>query len=453
MKKEELNTELDKSVKENTQKTIQNELKFLKLVENSHDGRETQLAILNALPPHIALVNEDGKIVAVNESWKKLAISSNFGVANFGIGYSYLTIAEKAANVDKTNGSKIGKGIKEVISGNKKEFVMEYAGSSHGEDSWFRIVVAPINDNNEKGVVILHINIIDRKHAEASLIKSEANLRSVFENTDLSIVLFDNDLKIVSFNGNAHQQSSKYFAKKLKIGNSAFKYFPKKRWPVIKEVINGAGNKGIISYETIYIVKDGGMEWFEVNWRSVVNQKGEVVGVILTLKNITEKKTADLEREKIAADLVKRINDLEQFTYIISHNLRSSVSNIKGLTNLLSFYEHPDPECLETLQSLNASVSNLDNVIIDLNQILQTGKQGSEKIEVVSFPILIQEITAELRPMILKNNADINCDFSEIGEILILKSYLYSIFQNLIVNSIKYRQTEIDPIITIKTTL
>jgi signal transduction histidine kinase len=52
-----------------------------------------------------------------------------------------------------------------------------------------------------------------------------------------------------------------------------------------------------------------------------------------------------------------------------------------------------------------------------------------------------------------KNNIVINCDFSEIDEFLTLKSYLYSIFYNLISNSIKYRQQLIPGIIDIKSRL
>src|ERR1700743_1791634 len=174
-------------------------------------------------------------------------------------------------------------------------------------------------------------------------------MRSVFENTDLYIILLDNNLKIVSYNSNAHRQSLRVFGKALVTGSSAFSYFPKDRWPVVRNIIDRVKNGETIDYETIYDLAEGGKNWFDVRWTGVFNEKKENLGLILTLKNITEKKNADLEREKMTNDLVRRNQDLEQFTYIISHNLRAPVANIKGLSDLLGFSEYEDKECVTTI--------------------------------------------------------------------------------------------------------
>jgi len=202
-------------------------------------------------------------------------------------------------------------------------------------------------------------------------------------------------------------------------------------------------------YEAIYDIKRGGKEWYEVRWTGIFNEMRENLGIVLTMKNITEKKVADLEREKMTADLLKRNQDLEQFTYIISHNLRAPVANIKGLANLLGYFEYTDDECVETITALSKTVSNLDGVIMDLNTILQTGKDVNEKRETVSLPKLVEEVSAEIRLIIDKNHAAIICDFEEVSEIVTIKTYLYSIFQNLLVNGIKYRRSEFNPQVTI----
>ncbi|MDB4919280.1 PAS domain S-box protein [Mucilaginibacter sp.] len=427
------------------------------LIERNHqqllEASATQAAILNALPPNIALLNEKGKIIAINESWKKITISNNLGLPNYGIGYNYLAISEKALGVDKVQVAKIAKGIKDVTLRKKTEFSLEYLCHSITEKKWFQVIVAPLTDSALKGVVVLHIDITDRKQAELSLVQSEDNLRSVFENTDLCVVLFDNDLKMVSFNSNALDLSAKRSSKKLKTGNSVFNYFKKERKSFIEDIVKKVKNKETVCYETVYVTNDESEEWFDVKWVSVVNKKMENTGIILTLRNITEKKNADMEREKITAELIRRNLDLEQFTYIISHNLRSHVANIKGLSNLLNCYEYADEECIGTLGALSHSVNSLDKVIIDLNQILQTGNQVNDKNEWVSLPVICEEIRSELQSTFLNNNATLNCDFSQISELFILKGYLYSVFQNLIINSIKYRKVETDPIINITSKL
>jgi PAS domain S-box-containing protein len=415
--------------------------------EKIKEVTETQAAILNALPPNIVLINGKCKIVAVNESWKKLALFNNLGIPNYGVGYNYLTLSEKATGINKTDNSKIEQGIKEVIRGSNKEFTMEYPVL--GGKEWFMIVVAPLADKSHKGAVILHINITDRRLAEASLYKSEANLRSVFENIDLAIVLFDINLNVVSYNSNANAAMIRHFDKKIKIGKPIINNFPKNRRASIRNAIALVKEHKIAAYETSFSTSGGEAEWYDIKWVGVVNKQNENVGVILTFKNITEKKNTESERESMTADLAQRNKDLEQFTYIISHNLRAPVANIQGLASLLSDFDPGRAESLDTLEALSVSVNNLDKVILDLNQILQVRSQVNDQIEMVSLSLLVEEIKAGISQMITKNKVTINFNFDAVDELYILKSYLYSILQNLVVNSIKYRRTDVDPIITI----
>ncbi|OCX52495.1 hypothetical protein BEL04_13615 [Mucilaginibacter sp. PPCGB 2223] len=421
-------------------------------IEASHiqirQAAETQESILNALPSDIVLINEKYKIVAVNRSWKSMLLANNLGVPNFGIGYSYLAIAEKAAGIDKASANELTKGIRDVIDGQKKQFLIEYRSVNPGERRWYLIIVAPLDDNDEKGAVISHSDITARKLAEELQTKSEDNLRSVFENTDLSIVLFDSDLKIISFNNNAKHLSLRNYRKKLKAGNTAFNYFPKRSKTDIKHILERVRQNDIVSYETTFDV-DGNTEWYDVKWVSVTNQQMENVGYILTLKDITAKKRAEIEREQITADLLKRNNDLEQYAYIVSHNLRAPVANIMGLSGLLNALSGTELADRETLDALSTSINNLDKVIGDLNQILQVGSQVNNPTEVVSLSELVDDVKAGNRLIVVTNNASINCNFDAISKITTVKSYLYGIFQSLITNSIKYRRPDADPVINI----
>ncbi len=418
------------------------------------EASATQAAILDALPPDIVLVNEKGKIIAVNESWKKFTLANDLGVPQFGIGYSYLAIAEPITGVDKATNNKIAKGLKDVIVGNKKDFSLEYRSRHSSKNIWHQIIIAPLADSTDKGAVILHIDITDRKLAEEALIQSEANLRSVFENTDLIIVLFDNDLNIVSFNTNAKEKGRINFGRKLKVGASAYNYFPKERKTLIQQIVQRVHNcQETVCYETSYFINES-IIWYEVKWICVVNKDKESIGVILTLNDITEKKRTELERDRMTADLVQRNKDLEQFTYIVSHNLRAPVANIRGLSNLLNGFGADDKaDTAAALQALSYSINNLDKVIIDLNNILQIGKQVNEQIEIISLPDLVEEIKSGIHEMIRKNKAHITYDFDAVDELNTLKGYMYSIFQNLVINSIKFKQPGINPKIEISSAI
>jgi len=427
------------------------QIEIQKNVEELQAAAERQSAILNALPPHIVLLNEAGKIVAVNESWRKFTLINNLGVPRYGIDYSYTALSEKATGVDQVSGKQIATGIKEVIAGTIEEFSLEYFFYEKRNKVWYQIIVAPLKDKRQKGAVVLHINITERKVAEELMLQSVANLRTIFENTDVAYVLCNSQNKIVSFNSKASALCMEQFNKKLKTGGHAFGYFPKNRIPNLKNAIKRVFNNEAVSYETSYALAGETPKWYEVRWVGVADENKQNIGFILAFKDITERKMAEMERDRMTSDLVQRYKDLEQFTYIVSHNLRAPVANIMGLSNILNTFEFNFTEREDVLAALSASVNILDQIIIDLNYILQVHGRISENSGEVVFQTLVDEITLDLAGLITRDNVTINTNFNEVGKIFTIKSYMHNIFYNLIINSIKYRQIGADVMINIST--
>ena len=422
-------------------------------IEELKAAADRQSAILNALPPNIVLLNEAGKIVAVNDSWKKFTLVNNLGVPRYGIGFNYLAISEKATGMDAASVKKISKGIKEIIADEKDEFSMEYCYYSGSQKLWFQLIVAPLTDKTRKGAVVLHIDITARKQAEELLLQSRANLQTIFENTDIAYVLCDIEHRVISFNTKANELCLTHFNKRLKIGGNAFTYFPRNKIHDLKDSFQKIMNNELVSYETTYDLKDGAVKWYEVRWVGVADTEKVNIGFIVAFKDITERKISELENARITADLVQHNNDLEKFAYIISHNLRAPVANILGASNALSNIELSEADNEKLIRGINISVMRLDEVINDLNKILQV-KGGVDEIkEMVRFSDLVDHIKVSIMYLIDKNNIEIKYDFSEIDEFFVLKPYLYSIFFNLISNSIKYRRQEVHSIIRIRSRL
>lgn len=99
---------------------------------------------------------------------------------------------------------------------------------------------------------------------------------------------------------------------------------------------------------------------------------------------------------------------------------------------------------------LSTSVNKLDEVIRDLNDILKIRQKVDESKQLINLSQFASDIHLSIEKMIENENADIVWDFSEAGEMLTIKSYLHSIFYNLIANSLKYRQPAVAPVIEIK---
>ena len=420
------------------------QLEIQKNIEELKAASARQSAILNALPPNVVLLNQAGKIVAVNESWKKITLANNLGIPKYGIDYSYIAISKSAVGLDDLSAKKIAKGIKEIITGVISEFSIEYSYYFQQKKVWFQVVVAPLSDKSKKGAVVLHVDITERKLAEELMLQSKANLNTIFENTDTAYVLCDAGHKIVSFNSKANELSLEQFNKKLKIGGQVFTYFPKNSIPNVKNVVQKISNNEIVSYETSYKPKTGSAKWYDVKWVGVANESKSNIGFVLAFKNITERKLSDIERDKLTAELVQRNTDLEQFTYIVSNHLRAPVANIISLSNMLNTLDFDTNETAEVKTALVTSINIFDQIIMDINHISQARNEINEKTEAVSLKTLADEIIFSLNNLISQETATITFDFNRVNKIITVKSCMYSIFYHLILNGIKYKRPDID---------
>ncbi len=202
--------------------------------------------------------------------------------------------------------------------------------------------------------------------------------------------------------------------------------------------------------EDYYTLLDGKVLWFEMQLLPVKVNAGKINHMIVYLSDITKRKIVEIEKEKITADLLTRNKDLEQFSYIISHNLRLPIANIIGLIDNLAMNNFQGDERKEAMSAIHISARRLDDVVMDLNKILDVRIKDNEQKQVLKLSDILYDTTINLGFIIKKENALIESDFSQIDELFTVKSYLSSIFYNLMLNSIKYRNAALTPHIIIK---
>ncbi|MCS6968030.1 MAG: tetratricopeptide repeat-containing sensor histidine kinase [Bernardetiaceae bacterium] len=166
-------------------------------------------------------------------------------------------------------------------------------------------------------------------------------------------------------------------------------------------------------------------------------QNQQIAQQTSTLEQLVKERTRELEATiKV---LNSRNKDLEQFSYILSHNIRSPIAQIMGLVNLLNFLPTGDPSYKEILFNLQRATNHLDQVIKDLNIIISTRQNFDAIKEKVDMENLIRQVIQGLEANITEAQAVIQYDFSLVPVLYTIKSYLHSILHNLISNAIKYR--------------
>ncbi|MBT8357754.1 MAG: GAF domain-containing protein, partial [Deltaproteobacteria bacterium] len=137
------------------------------------------IGVLNSLSAHIAVLDIDGNIIAVNDAWKKFAEQNDRDGGSVGIGSNYFNVCMQAINdEDDQDALHALKGIQKVISSEIGEFEYEYACHSPDEKRWFLMRVTQMRFMGDKAVVS-HINITDKKIAEMDLIEREKELSAL----------------------------------------------------------------------------------------------------------------------------------------------------------------------------------------------------------------------------------------------------------------------------------
>ncbi len=347
----------------------------------------------------------------------------------------------------------VANALEKALKENSRYHIEHRVIRPDGEIRWVRengkIIVAEKTYIPQKMIGTVQ-DITNRKKAQLAQENAEANLRNILENTDTAYVLLDTDLTILSFNQLAKELSQQQISTTIREGLNYIDIIPENRKVDVKikaEALLTQQKK--ISYETVYQTKKGEELWLFISMNPIFHEDGSLLGLSIAARNITERKLLEIEKTRITNDITQRNKDLEQFTYIVSHNLRSPVASILGLSILLDTPGIDEKTRKECFKGFVSSVKNLDNTIIDLNYILQARKEISEKKELVGFSDIVNSIKESISNLIAKEDVKINIDFSHIDEMYTLKSYLYSIFYNLISNSIKYRKQDEAPVIDI----
>jgi PAS domain S-box-containing protein len=294
---------------------------------------------------------------------------------------------------------------------------------------------------------------LKREAAEENLKNSEQRFRQIFENAPEAIIVFDVQTGFISRYNNNALNLLKYAGDEL-LKQSPYSISPslqpdgqssqKKSIRYISEAISG---KNPVFEWTVY---DSERKELVCEVRLVKLSGADSNQILASFVDISERKHTEKMREKITTDLVHHNKDLQQFAYIISHNLRAPVANIIGLTAMLEEIPLNEEMIKEIIRNLSISAVKLDNVIIDLNHILNVRNAVNEKKVSVRFSEIVEDIKLTIHTMIQQEEVWIKTDFSQANEIFSLKSYVYSIFHNLIYNSIKYKQPALPAIIEIR---
>ena len=123
---------------------------------------------IDALSSHIAVLDESGVILAVNDAWRRFADENQYRGHDYGIGASYIEACSHEHG-DCGEGETVVAGLQDVLSGRSPIFEIEYPCHSPTEQRWFVMRVTRFKSAEPVRVVVSHENVTQRRLAEDAL--------------------------------------------------------------------------------------------------------------------------------------------------------------------------------------------------------------------------------------------------------------------------------------------
>ncbi|HEY2726024.1 MAG TPA: ATP-binding protein [Parafilimonas sp.] len=177
------------------------------------------------------------------------------------------------------------------------------------------------------------------------------------------------------------------------------------------------------------------------------------VGIIIT--DLTEKKKneelilkyqEDLEAKNL--ELIQSNTEIASFTYIASHDLQEPLRKIQTFSNMIveREYESFSQNAKIYFQRISAASQRMQNLIIAL---LNYSRTNTTEISLTSTSLntIIEEVKNNLKELLEENNVTI--EISALPTVNIVPLLFQQLFSNIIMNSIKYRKPDVDPLIKI----
>ncbi|MFM9987783.1 PAS domain-containing protein [Flavobacterium sp.] len=431
---EEKRKEIEKSLNENQEKLKQSEYQLRLITENSSDG---------------FIIMENEKVTYLSPSYAKFMGYEPESL----IGMSSDQIFEIMHPDDRERAKKfIDDNLKNKITSFKCEFRFRRKSGDYYWREDYANVIYDKNDKNSKysKYIIISRDIHERKLIENKLIDSEQQLRLITENTSDGVLVIENGkLTYISPSYRRLLQYPNEYYENFTI-DDIFNNFHPDDLNIVRPYIYYSLSKQIaeLKYEFRFKDANGQYHWREDSANVIYEEDGKHYKYIVITRDISARKEAEKEKNRLYKITVKQNEKLIKFTHIVSHDIRSHTSNLSMILDL--FEETKDiEEQKEYFDMLKQSTNKLSDTIFYLNETVAVqSREKNQKIR-LNLKAEIKKAILGINAIILTSDATINIEIDDTIEIIATQSYLESIIFNMLTNAIKYKSPTRNPIINI----
>jgi signal transduction histidine kinase len=344
--------------------------------EETQRSQELQQT-LDSLSAHIAILDGSGEIIAVNDAWRAFAEANGDDPENVFEGANYLRVCESATGPNSEEAAAFAEGIKSVLSGRRESFEMEYPCHSPTERRWFIARVTPFFCNEKPWAVVAHENITERKLAEEALQDQKVLLETILGQAADAIIVCDDEGRFTFANAAARRMAL-VDLEGTTLDDApemwGVAHYPDGRRIPLEEwsIPRALQGETTVGREARMVRPDGSHCDFLISAAPLKNAEGKIVGAVAGLLDITERKRAEEERNRLRAREIEARTQKEERRRIARDLHDIALQDLSGtlqslrLTHLRSRGVEPMLDFEEELEALRRAVSGLRSAIHDL---------------------------------------------------------------------------------------
>lgn len=359
-------------------------------------------------------------------------------------------------------------------SGVPKLNIVETQLQSGGRLAWFNTSKVPLYGSKDKVIGVLGVSndITDLKKTEEELIQardhleeqvkkqtvklqkaynslkeSESQFRTLTENSPDLIIRINRDLTYLYVNSTIEEHTGhppEFYINK----NIDEIELPEEYVSHFKENYLKVFNTGEIIHDEFEFPTIKGLKFFKTSVVPKYNTKGEIETVLTLTRDITDRKELEDNLKQLIDELQRSNQELQQFAYVVSHDLQEPLRTITSFIQLLErrYKGKLDKDADEFMEYIVDGSVRMRQMIQDLLQYSRVTTKGGEFKE-TNVENVLKHTISNLKTIIEENNVKIIND--PLPQVIADDKQLQRVFQNLILNAIKFKKPDVPPVIHI----
>ena len=400
---------------------------------------EYKQAIIDSLPASIAVLDINGFVISVNESWRNFGRQNGAKDERFSVGVNYSDVCQVAhPEADSADASAVGLGLRDVMTGKCTEFQYEYPCHSPTEQRWFQAIIHSIAPPFP-GFVVCHLNvtgwtreITHRKLAEEALAASERELRLVINSMPGPVSRIDRDLRYTF----ANDQYEKLFGLRAEdvVGRTMPEVIGQERFERVQPFVQRALAGEKVSFESKIRWMTGEIRTGLTHFLPEVDEQNNVLGFIVVGIDITELRQAEDERNRLEAQLrqAQRLESIGRLAGGVAHDFNNMLGVIIGHTELGLLQLHPDEKVYSNLEQIQKAATRSADLT---SQLLAFARKQTVAPRPLDLNLKVSRILSLIARLI---GEDISIQWSPGDQLWVVKmdaSQIEQILTNLCVNA------------------